>query len=572
MITDSLPMDRDCKPAKELTESYYHGACSVPLSADTIGDVLFSKDLDADKILFSSPEHNQRISIRELQRKAKLFSKWLLGNDLKKGEIVMVAGVADLDYLSALLGTVSIGCICQTVNGIYFKPILVQKVNPSAIIVGHHMDQEGLGLAERLQNTIGNNKTLNLKLVDILRRDHESSWRYLLEDAAVSDELYYTTLNSVSSEDPAIILRTTGSTGLSKAVLLSHKVLVNIGRLCFQRGRGEKQDNIEEIVALPNPINDDVQPPLLTILALLNWRSTTCTFSPTWLDYGCLDIERFAKFLEIEKITAYRGYPFEVITLVNSEFMSSYDISKLTSVNMVSQVVSKKMREKIFQHFHNSVVMYGSSECLVGTSTSPVLSSHEQRMNSIGYPFPHTELKIVGDNGEILPINTPGEICIKGFGVFSGYLCNESGENPVDVLGWLHMGDIGEMDETGHVTFIARKEEQMTFKHGGDKIYPKQITDVASTHPNIIECAVVGLQNDEKGDDIFLFCILKDEAQDSSVTLKDFLIQNAPHELVIADYVIPLQSLPRIGTRKKVDSQALRAMAIEIRQATSASN
>lgn len=47
---------------------------------------------------------------------AELFSKWLLGNDLKKGEIVMVAGVADLDYLSALLGTVSIGCICQTVR------------------------------------------------------------------------------------------------------------------------------------------------------------------------------------------------------------------------------------------------------------------------------------------------------------------------------------------------------------------------------------------------------------------------------------------------------------------------
>lgn len=50
------------------------------------------------------------------------------------------------------------------------------------------------------------------------------------------------------------------------------------------------------------------------------------------------------------------------------------------------------------------------------------------------------------------------------------------------------------MDETGHVTFIARKEEQMTFKHGGDKIYPKQITDVASTHPNIIEYAVSGIK------------------------------------------------------------------------------
>ena len=58
---------------------------------------------------------------------------------------------------------------------------------------------------------------------------------------------------------------------------------------------------LKEIVALPNPVNDDVQPPLLAIQALVNWSSTTCIFSPTWLDYGCLDIERFAKFLEIEK-------------------------------------------------------------------------------------------------------------------------------------------------------------------------------------------------------------------------------------------------------------------------------
>lgn len=74
LISISSCITRDCKPAKELTESYYHGACSVPLSADTIGDVLFSKDLDADKILFSSPEHNQRISIRELQRKVNFDS------------------------------------------------------------------------------------------------------------------------------------------------------------------------------------------------------------------------------------------------------------------------------------------------------------------------------------------------------------------------------------------------------------------------------------------------------------------------------------------------------------------
>lgn len=563
-------MSLDCKPAKDLSKSYCQGACAIPLSAQTIGDVLFSKEMDPDRTLFTSPEYNQRMAIKEIQGKAVLFSKWLLQNDVKKGDVVMVAGVANLDYLPVLLGAVSVGCICQTVPTSHFRQNLIQQINPSVIVVGHQIEKEDYEYAEKLKNNKASDRPSNLKLIDIWENNNKGQ-EYTSNGSSITDDQYHSTVRLVSPEDPAIILRTTGSTGSSKAVLLSHKTLVNLGIFCVDRSMPDDEEHQEDILAVPNPVTDDVQAPLTTVQILVNWKSKRCVFCPTWLDYGCEDIERFAKFLQAEKITSYRGYTYEIVKLVNSKLINVYDISKLKSVNMVAQVVSKSMREKIFQHFPNSMVIYGASECLVGTATSPYFSSQEQLMNSIGYPFPHTEIKIVGDGGELLPIRTPGEICIKGFGVFSGYLYNESENFPVDNNGWLHTGDIGEMDDTGHIVFIGRKGDHMTYKHGGDKIYPKQITDVASSHPNILESIVVGLQSDENGDDIFLFCVLNDESKDTPDSLKDFMVQNAPHEIVIPDFVIPVQCLPRIGARNKVDSRALVAIATEVRQAAQAS-
>lgn len=563
-------MSLDCKPAKGLSKSYCQGACAIPLSAQTIGDVLFCKEMDPDRTLFTSPEYNQRMAIKEIQGKAVLFSKWLLQNDVKKGDVVMVAGVANLDYLPVLLGAVSVGCICQTVPTSHFRQNLIQQINPSVIVVGHQIEKEDYEYAEKLKNNKASDRPSNLKLIDIWENNNKGQ-EYTSNGSSITDDQYHSTVRLVSPEDPAIILRTTGTTGSSKAVLLSHKTLVNLGIFCVDRSMPGDEEHQEDILAVPNPVTDDVQAPLTTVQILVNWKSKRCVFCPTWLDYGCEDIERFAKFLQDEKITSYRGYTYEIVKLVNSKLINVYDISKLKSVNMVAQVVSKSMREKIFQHFPNSMVIYGASECLVGTATSPFFSSQEQLMNSIGYPFPHTEIKIVGDGGELLPIRTPGEICIKGFGVFSGYLYNESENFPVDNNGWLHTGDIGEMDDTGHIVFIGRKGDHMTYKHGGDKIYPKQITDVASSHPNILESIVVGLQSDENGDDIFLFCVLNDESKDTPDSLKDFMVQNAPHEIVIPDFVIPVQCLPRTGARNKVDSRALVAIATEVRQAAQAS-
>lgn len=70
----SFSFERDCKPAKGLSKGYCQGACAIPLSAQTIGDVLFSKEIDPDMTLFTSPEYNQRMTIKELQGKVGVIS------------------------------------------------------------------------------------------------------------------------------------------------------------------------------------------------------------------------------------------------------------------------------------------------------------------------------------------------------------------------------------------------------------------------------------------------------------------------------------------------------------------
>ncbi|XP_062608542.1 medium-chain acyl-CoA ligase ACSF2, mitochondrial-like [Saccostrea cucullata] len=487
-------------------------------------------------------------------------------NGIQKGDIVMVNGVADLKYFPLLLGTVSIGCIYHTVYDFRYKS-QQQQVNPTVIIMGSQSAEEDILIAEHLKSSENTDRSSNLKQVRFLK---ESDIKYDFQgESPVTDEVYLATIKSVFPGDPAFIILTTGSTGSSKAVLISHKTVVNCGIFCVDRQAGIKVVSNEANIAMPNPVTDDIQPVLVTLNALINWKTSKIVLNPSWLEFGCEDIERFGSFLQDEKITRYAGFPYEVIKLVNSEYVNQFDLSNLKSVILVSQIVSKEMRETIYKHFPSSSVIYGASECLVGTATSPVLSSLEQRLDSIGYPFPHTEVKITDEKDEILPINMPGEICIKGFGIFYGYLNNEKSETgPLDKQGWLHTGDVGSMDETGHVTYISRKSDCLFFKHAGIKIYPKQLTDIISAHSDVLESAVVGIQSDEKGDDIFIFYILREGSTATPGNIRKHMLLSLVDETMCADYFIPVQNLPRIGSRHKVDKIKLKSMAEEIKRST----
>ena len=136
------------------------------------------------------------------------------------------------------------------------------------------------------------------------------------------------------------------------------------------------------------------------------------------------------------------------------------------------------------------------------TETSPAATINPLDLpdynGSIGLPIPSTEVELRDDAGKDVGIGQPGEICIRGPQVMAGYW-NQPDETAkvIDKDGWFATGDIGVMDERGFVRIVDRKKDMILVS--GFNVYPNEIEGVVATHPGVLECAAVGVPDDEVG-------------------------------------------------------------------------
>jgi long-chain acyl-CoA synthetase len=157
---------------------------------------------------------------------------------------------------------------------------------------------------------------------------------------------------------------------------------------------------------------------------------------------------------------------------------------------------------------------YGLSEASPVTHANPIFG--ENRVGTIGLPWPDTEVKIVdGDTGtRVLDIGEAGELCIRGPQVMKGYwnLPQETAEtlraDPEGGGPWLHTGDIAVMDGEGYFQIVDRKKD-MILGAGGYNIYPREIEDLLFEHPKVKEAACVGVPVAGKGERAKIYCVLK---------------------------------------------------------------
>ncbi|NQU15024.1 MAG: AMP-binding protein, partial [Desulfobacteraceae bacterium] len=134
--------------------------------------------------------------------------------------------------------------------------------------------------------------------------------------------------------------------------------------------------------------------------------------------------------------------------------------------------------------------------------SSPVISldrvDMKRKFESVGYPLPHIQVKIVGDDDRTLPANKHGEICCKGHCVMKGYWNNPEGTRAAIKDGWLHTGDIGMLDEEGYLYIFDRKKDMIIC--GGYNIYPIELEELLYENPKVLEAAVVGVPDEKMGE------------------------------------------------------------------------
>jgi len=304
-------------------------------------------------------------------------------------------------------------------------------------------------------------------------------------------------------EDVAFLQYTGGTTGVSKGATLLHRnVVANILQVeaWFKPELDKHQgEQLVSVCALP----------LYHIFAL-----TACAMvgarmgSLNILIPNPRDIPGFVKTLQNYKINQFPAVNTLYNGLLQNPDFAKLDFSGLRVCNGGGMAVQQATAEKWKQVTGCTIVEgYGLSE------TSPVATIN--RLDStgfnaaIGLPIPSTEVAILDDDGNHLPVGGVGEIAIRGPQVMAGYWNRpDETEKVMTADGFFRTGDVGVMDETGLVKIVDRKKDMILVS--GFNVYPNEVEQVVNLHPGVLECAAVGVPDAKSGEAVKLYVVRKD--------------------------------------------------------------
>jgi fatty-acyl-CoA synthase len=172
----------------------------------------------------------------------------------------------------------------------------------------------------------------------------------------------------------------------------------------------------------------------------------------------------------------------------------------------------------------------------------------EKRVETVGRAGPHLEVKIIDEEGAIVPVGEKGDICTRGYAVMKGYWNDpQRTAETVDADGWLHSGDLGIMDDEGYVSVVGRLKDMII--RGGENIYPREIEEFLFTHPKIQDAKVVGISDVKYGEEVCVWVQLKDQQVLSEDEIRAFCKEHIAY-FKVPRYIRIVDDFPMTVTGK----------------------
>lgn len=340
--------------------------------------------------------------------------------------------------------------------------------------------------------------------VEVARQLDDSAARILVieEDSAgvgdvptlpVADLARETSTEVPPVDDPsalALLIYTSGTTGVPKGVMLDHANLDAMTRM----GQAALEVGPEDRCLLILPLFH-VNGIVVSILTPLRAGASVVIaerFNPT----------TFFEVLERERPTFFSAVP----TIYSMLAALPDDVRPDTSSVRFAVCGAAPASAELLARFEGRygfplVEGYGLSEATCGSTVNPV--DGLRKPGTVGLPFPGQELRIIGADGRPVPVGENGEVEVRGANVMRGYLGRPDDTAAVIRDGWLRTGDVGHLDDDGYLTLVGRSKEMII--RGGENIYPKEIEDVLSAHPAVLESAVVGVPDEKWGEVVVAF-------------------------------------------------------------------
>ena len=449
-----------------------------------------------------------RWTYAEYRREVDRLAAGLLSLGISQGDRVGIWAPNCVEWCLTQFATARIGAIMVCINPayrLYELEYALNKVQCKAIVTAEAFKtSDYLGMLRELAPeldgcTPGQLQAAKLPhLTTVIRLGEDTSPGMFnfsavcrMGDAAGTEQLQGIG-EQLAAGDAINIQFTSGTTGNPKGATLSHRNILNNGKLVGDGMRLGERDRL----CIPVPLYHCFGMVMGNLACVTH--GSAAIFPGAAFDSG----DTLAAVAE-ERCTALHGVPTMFIGELDHPEFSSFDLTSLRTGIMAGAPCPVEVMNRVLDEMHMSEVLiaYGQTETSPVNHMTTADDSIEKRVGSVGRPAPHCEIKIIDSQGEVVPVGEKGEICCRGYAVMQGYWDDpERTADTIDDQGWLHSGDIGVMDAQGYTEVTGRIKDMII--RGGENVYPREVEEFLYTHPDIQEVQVFGVPDTRYGEQV----------------------------------------------------------------------
>ncbi len=554
------------KPGK----SYAHGGAGPPLLGITVSAVLdeaASRWPDRDAIVVT--DQDVRWSWKELRERARVLATGLLATGLEPGDRIGMLAPNRAEWLLAQFGSAYAGLILVNINPAYRQAELEYALNKvgcrGLITETRFKSSDYIGMLRSLAPELATARCGDLHaerlpaLRTIIQLGSENvPGMFSLEQ--VADRLNEESLQRLQAiadqldfDAPVNIQFTSGTTGAPKAATLSHHNMINNARISADILRFTETDRL----CIPVPMYHCFGMVLGTLLC-------ATTGAAIVFPGAAFEAKSTLQAIEAEACTALHGVPTMFIAMLDDPDFEQYDLSSLRTGIMAGAPCPVELMREVIDDMHMSEVTIGYGMTETGPLSTQTMPDDpiELRVGTVGRALAHTEIKIVDEDGRIVALDQPGELCVRGYNVMLGYWDDVKQDR------WMHTGDIATMDEAGYVRIVGRSKDMLI--RGGENIYPREIEDFLYTNPKVDQVEVVGVPDPKFGEEIAACIKLGEGEHATAEEIREFCRGQLSY-FKIPRYVFFVEEFPMTVTGKVQKFILRKQLAEELSQVSGTS-
>ncbi len=492
----------------------------------------------------------------------------LISLGVKAGHHVAVWATNVPQWFLTFWATVKIGAVLVTVNTAYkiheAEYLLRQSDTHTLVMIDSCKDSNYKEIIEELcpeLNSIKTGEPLYSKKLPFLRNvitvgfemNGCLEWKdFIKRSNLVPQEEVRRRASLVKPDDVCNMQYTSGTTGFPKGVMLTHRNIVNNGKII-----GDRMD-------LSTAERMMIQVPMFHCFGMVLSMTSTMTHGGTLCPMPYFSPKSSLACINSEKITCFNGVPTMFIAMFNHQDFAKTDFSHVRTGIMAGANCPPELMRRAADEMNMKEIIsvYGQTEASPGCTMGEVNEDIDHRVETVGSAFPGVECKIINpETGEELPDGENGEFVARGYNIMKGYYkMPKATEQTIDKDGWLHSGDICCRMPDGYFKVTGRLKDMII--RGGENLYPREIEEFYLTNEKIRDVQVVGVPDQRYGEEACAYIILKKGENSNEEEMREYGNSHmAKHK--VPRYFVFVKEFP-MNAAGKILKYKMRENAIEL--------